>query len=151
HALDRGIGGLEHDVLEARQRRFVDQSEGGAAWLARRLRPAGQHVVDLRRGEIGFDREAAVDALTRRHTPGKFDRNRPGGYSAEVEAELAARRLVQRRLDTDVDITIAPLAIVERGRDAVELDVTPDPMAVVVGADLEQGRLDLLAHDHALG
>ena len=131
-ALDRRIGRLEHDVLEPRPRRLVDKGEGCTAGLARRLRPSRQQIVDLGRRQVSLDREPGVAALLRRHAPGELDRDRTFQEPADVETELAARsrrgwpgrghRRRHRAACGNRD-----------GRNAVELDVASDPVALVVG------------------
>ncbi len=147
--LHGGVRRLDDHVLEARSRRLVDERECCLAGLTRDLRPSRKQIVDLGLGEVRLDRKPAV-AAGGWYAAGELDGHRPGQEATEIEAELGARRFVERRLHADISIGVARLAVVERGGDAVELDVTTDPMALVVGAHLQQVCLDLLAHEHVL-
>src|SRR5262249_41477253 len=145
-AFDRSAGGFDHQIFEPRPRRLVDEGEGRATGATRRLQPSRQQIVDLGRREIGLDGKAALAPV--RHASAELDRHRPGEGAAEIETEFAARVLVERGLDADIGVAVARLAVIERGSNAVDLDVTPDPVTQVVGGHLEQRGLDLLAHDH---
>ena len=149
-AFGRTAGTFDDQILEAGHHRRLDEREGCAAGPARSLHPSGQQIVDFGLGQIGLDGKAAV-GLRRRHASAELDRHRPGQKAADIEAEFVARVLVERGLDADIGVAVARLAIIERGGNAVDLDVAADPLAQIVGTDLEQCGLDLLAHDHTLG
>ena len=150
HAFDRSARRFDHQILEARHPRLVDQRERRTTRAAGGLRPPRQQIVDLGLGQVGLDREAAV-ALLGQHASAELDRHRPHEEAAEIEAELAASAFVEGGLDAHIGIGVTRLAVVERGGNAVDLHIAADPVALVVGAHLEQRRLDLLSHDHALG
>ena len=65
--------------------------------------------------------------------------------------EARAARIVQRRLQLDVRIALGRLAVIERGRLPVDLDVALDLIALVVGDDLEVVGLELLVHHQLVG
>src|SRR5262249_37333741 len=118
-ALDRSAGGFDHQIFEPRPRGFVDEGKGRAPRPTRRLQPSGKQIVDLGLSEVGLDGKATL-AFVCRHSSAELDRHRSGEQAGKIETEFAARVLVERGLDANVGVAVARLAIVERGRNAVD-------------------------------
>ena len=119
---------------------LVDQREGRARRPARRLRPARQQIVDLRLGQVGLDRKAAV-AIVRRDAAVELDRHRPAEMAPRSKPSLLRALLVEAWPGRGSSASrVARLAVIERGRNAVDLDVASDPVALVVGAHLAAAR-----------
>ena len=134
-ALDRGPGRIDDDVVETDGWRPADDGEARVRGLARWLDPARQQIVDARLRHVGLDREPAFTAFECGDASVHLDRDRPAHEAAEIEAQLAARGLIERGLDADFGIGVATrLAIVQRRRRAVELHVALDPVALLLAA-----------------
>src|SRR5262249_25307927 len=72
--------------------------------------------------------------------------------AAEVEAEASTGGFIKGRTHTHLGIGItARLAILERGRHTVDLDVAADLIAVVIGRYAQVRGFDLLAQHHSVG
>ena len=121
------------------------------ARLARQLDPAGQDVVELDRGQVGLDAELRRLIGPAAILPDSLIGTDPLTAGPRSKPEPRAARIVQRGLQFDVRIALGRLAIVERGRLPVDLDVALDLIALVVGDDLEVVGLELLVHHQLVG
>ena len=124
-AFDAGAGAFDQKILDADGLRLGVDRERGARRLAGRLGPAGQKPVDLRRGQIGLDVETALAI-----GPGGDMRplsrigNCAGNRLAHVEAEIAARGVVEHALQADFGVRlVSRLAVFKAHRSAGDLDV----------------------------
>src|SRR6185295_18467810 len=59
-ALDGDAAAVDHDVLEAGRLLLLHHVKGGLAGSAGKFHPARQDVVELERGEIGFNTKTTV-------------------------------------------------------------------------------------------
>ena len=109
--------------------------EGRLARLTGLLDPAGQDVVELEGGKVGFDPKAAF-VISAADLADQFDRDRTAYRRAEIEPEPGAARIVQRRRQFDVGVALGRLAVIERSLLPVDLDVAPDLIAGIIGDDL---------------
>ena len=113
----------------------------GARRAARRLDPSRQQAVDLERREIGLDVEAAgfgvADAAV------ELERQQARDGAAEVQSEPGARRVVERRRQTDLGLRLAgDSAVLDLRRRAADPHVAPDIEFLVVGVEAQRLRLD---------
>ena len=127
---------------------FLHHVERRLARLARHLDPARQYVVELQGGEIGLDAEAAVLIAD---LADHLDRDGAADSGPEIEPEPRAAGVIQRCLQPDVGVALARLAIIQRGRLSVDLDVALDLIAGVVGDDLQRVGFQLLVHHELVG
>ena len=81
----------------------------------------------------------------------QLDRNRAADGGAKIEAKLGAARIVERRLQFDIGIALGRLAVVQRGRLPVDLDVALDLIALIVGDDFQRVGFELLIHHQLVG
>ena len=80
-----------------------------------------------------------------------LDRNGAADRGSEIEPEPRAARVIERRLQLDIGIALVRLAIIERGRLPVDLDVALDLIALIVGDDLQRVGFELLVHHQLVG
>ena len=64
--------------------------------------------------------------------------NRAGNVRTEIDPELGARGIVERRRKANVRIAIGTLVVVDRGRLARDLHVALDAITLIVGDELER-------------
>ena len=76
----------------------------------------------------------------------QLDRQCAADRGAEIQSEARAARIIERRLQFDIRIALARLAVVQRGRLPVDLDVALDLIALIVGDDLQRVGFELLIH-----
>src|SRR4029077_16695407 len=97
------------------------------ARLARYLDPARQDVVELQRGKIGLDADATVVIADLAY---HLDRDCAADGRPEIKPQPRPACIVQRRRQLDIGFAFVRLAIVQRGRLAVDLHVALDLIAV---------------------
>ena len=127
---------------------FLHHAERRLARLARHLDPARQDVVEPQRGQIGLDADAAVVIAD---LADHLDRNGAADGGSEIEPEARAAGIIQRRLQPDIGVALVRLAIIQRGRLPVDLDVALDLIAGVVGDHLQRVGFQLLVHHELVG
>ncbi|MBA7481600.1 hypothetical protein ES707_17074 [subsurface metagenome] len=125
--------------------RLLHDVEGSLAGSAGHFHPAGQDVVELQRGEIGFDAKLAL-VIAAADLADQLDRQRAGDRRTQIEAESRAAGIVERRRKPDVGIALGGLPVVERGLLAIDLDVALDLIAGIVGRELQRIGFQLLVH-----
>ena len=82
---------------------------------------------------------------------GQLDRQRAADGGPEIESELGPAGVIERRLQFDIRIALGRLAVIQRGRLPVDLDVALDLIARIVGDDLERVGFELLIHHQFVG
>src|SRR5262249_31942443 len=148
NALHSATGTLDQEILDTGRLRLRQHSERGTCRLASGLDPTGQKSVDLSRGQIGLHRETPIALRGGADTAADVDRNSAADRAGRIESETIAHAVIEHALDMDIGRVIAAqLAVFETRRRAADPDIAFEREALVVGADFEVGRFDLLAHD----
>src|SRR5499427_9808618 len=152
NTLHSATGTLDQEILDTGGLGLRQHSERGTRWLAGWFDPTRQKSVDLGRGQIGPHRETPIALRARADTAADVDRNSAADRAGRIESEIIAHAIVEHALDMDIGRVIAAqLAVFETRRRAADPDVAFEHEALVVSADFQVGRFDLLAHDQPIG